>query len=214
MWVYIDWDICLDPVVNIYYCNTAGLWYCNGIYNVSQTGPWFNIETPPCQYRKSHYGDKMILRPSYLHNGISHTGKMTSFYWITAQVLVSSKRGFNYPHHINMGKCYKNQIYISALQKNACWASSRRILVKAFCQNLINSTLTWRWHYAAFNCFRLHDDVTVSAVTHVIQNLKAKWVSEWLDLTAFLGTADSEVHIVNISRVTIAYTLESLSSLA
>ena len=33
---------------------------------------------------------------------------------------------------------------------------------------------------------------------------------EWLNLTAFLGTADSEVHM---SRVFIAYTLESLSSL-
>ena len=34
--------------------------------------------------------------------------------------------------------------------------------------------------------------------------------SEWLNLTAFLGTADSEVHI---SHVITAYTLESLSSL-
>ena len=40
-----------------------------------------------------------------------------------------------------------------------------------------------------------------------------KWVSEWLNLTAFLGTADSEVHIVHSSRVIVAYTLESLSSI-
>ena len=40
-----------------------------------------------------------------------------------------------------------------------------------------------------------------------------KSVSERLDLTAFLGTADSEVHIVHICCVIIAYTLESLSSL-
>ena len=37
------------------------------------------------QYRKSHCGDKTIWRPSYLHNGISYTGKMTSLYWIGAQ---------------------------------------------------------------------------------------------------------------------------------
>ena len=37
------------------------------------------------QYRKSHCGDKTILRPSYLHNGISFTGKATSLYWIGAQ---------------------------------------------------------------------------------------------------------------------------------
>ena len=33
------------------------------------------------QYRKYHCGDNTILRPSYLHNGISFTGKMTSLYW-------------------------------------------------------------------------------------------------------------------------------------
>ena len=36
------------------------------------------------QHRKSHCGDKTISRPSYLHNGISYTGKMTSLYWIRA----------------------------------------------------------------------------------------------------------------------------------
>ena len=38
----------------------------------------------PYQYRKSHCGDKMISRPSYLHNGISYTGNRTSLYWIGA----------------------------------------------------------------------------------------------------------------------------------
>ena len=40
------------------------------------------------QCRKSHCGDKTILRPSYLHNGISYTGKMTSLYWIRALILI------------------------------------------------------------------------------------------------------------------------------
>ena len=35
-----------------------------------------------CQYRKSHFGDKMVAKSSYLHNGISYTGKITSLYWI------------------------------------------------------------------------------------------------------------------------------------
>ena len=34
-------------------------------------GCWFNIKMSSYQYRKSHCGDKTILRPSYLHNGIS-----------------------------------------------------------------------------------------------------------------------------------------------
>ena len=51
-------------------------------------GPRFNIKMSSYQYRKSHCGDKTILRPSYLHNGISYTGKTLSLYWIGAQVLI------------------------------------------------------------------------------------------------------------------------------
>ena len=47
-------------------------------------GGCFNIKVPSYHYRKSHCGDKTILRPSYLHNGISFTGKMTCLYWIGA----------------------------------------------------------------------------------------------------------------------------------
>ena len=52
--------------------------------------PWFNVKMTSYQYRKSHCGDKTILRPSYLHNGISYTGKTTSLYWIGALVFVFS----------------------------------------------------------------------------------------------------------------------------
>ena len=45
-------------------------------------GPWFNIKMSSYRYRKSHCGNKTILRPSYLHNGISYTSKTTSLYWI------------------------------------------------------------------------------------------------------------------------------------
>ena len=49
---------------------------------------WFNKKMPSYQYRKSHCGDKTILRQSYLHNGISYTGKTASLYWIRAQVFM------------------------------------------------------------------------------------------------------------------------------
>ena len=39
------------------------------------------------QYRKSHCGDKTVVRSSYLHNGISSTSKMASLYWISPQVI-------------------------------------------------------------------------------------------------------------------------------
>ena len=49
-------------------------------------GPWFNIKIPSNQYRKSHCGDKTVLRSSYLHNGISYAGKTASLYWIGALI--------------------------------------------------------------------------------------------------------------------------------
>ena len=53
----------------------------------SSSGPWFNIKMSSYQYRKSHCGDKTVVRSSYLHNGISYTGKMTSLYWFGPLVL-------------------------------------------------------------------------------------------------------------------------------
>ena len=50
-------------------------------------GSLFNIKMSSYQYRQSHCGDKTILRPSYLHNGTSYTGKILSLYWIRAQHL-------------------------------------------------------------------------------------------------------------------------------
>ena len=46
---------------------------------------------PSYQYRKSHCGDKTILRPSYLHNGISYTGKMASLYWFSPRLASYNK---------------------------------------------------------------------------------------------------------------------------
>ena len=51
-----------------------------------RTGARFNIKMLSYQYRKSHCGDKTVVRSSYLHNGISYTGKMSSLYWIGAQI--------------------------------------------------------------------------------------------------------------------------------
>ena len=50
------------------------------------SGGWFNIKMSSYEYRKSHCGDKTVIRSSYLHNGNSFTGKITSLYWIRAQV--------------------------------------------------------------------------------------------------------------------------------
>ena len=56
------------------------------------------------------------------------------------------------------------------------------------------------------------DDVIIMIMW--IQGLRIEfpeWVSEWLNLMAFLETSNSKVHIVHISCVITAYTLESLT---
>ena len=55
-----------------------------------QSGPWFNIKMSSYRYRKSHCGDKTVVRSSYHHNGISYTGKMTSLYWFIPQVFITN----------------------------------------------------------------------------------------------------------------------------
>ena len=47
-----------------------------------------DIKMSSYQYRKFHCGDKTVVRSSYLHNGISYTGKMTSLYWIRTLVIM------------------------------------------------------------------------------------------------------------------------------
>ena len=55
-----------------------------------ETVSWFNIKISSYQYRESHCGDKTVVRSSYLHNGISYTGEISSLYWIRPQnILVS-----------------------------------------------------------------------------------------------------------------------------
>ena len=72
------------------------------------------------QYRKSHCGDKTILWPSYLHNGISYTGKMTSLYWIRALVATFSHVGGSfYRHH---SRAFEWSHLFNLGLGAACWA--------------------------------------------------------------------------------------------
>ena len=52
-----------------------GLGISHVLNDPRRSGGWFNIKTPPYQYRDSHYKDKTVSWPSYLYNGNSYTGK-------------------------------------------------------------------------------------------------------------------------------------------
>ena len=82
---------------------------------ISHLGPWFNIKMPFHQYRQSHCGDKTISPPSYLHNGISYTGMMTSLYWISplfVGVLISTQ-------HIPQGTNLSSTVFLRMIAVNA-----------------------------------------------------------------------------------------------
>ena len=75
-----------------------------------QPGPWFNIKMSSYQYRKSHCGDKTVVRSSYLHKGISYTGKMASLYWIRALDAISQS---TFSNAFSWMKIYKISFKIS-----------------------------------------------------------------------------------------------------
>ena len=84
--------------------------YCPGPWEQNWTlwqhpGPRFNKKIMSYQYRKSHCGDKTILRPSYPHNGISYTGKMTPLYWIRAQFHCSPANPSPLLHTVHIAYC-------------------------------------------------------------------------------------------------------------
>ena len=69
---------------NVVHNDTHGMECIPLSASLTLSGPRFNIKMSSYQYRKSHCGDKTVVRSSYLHNGISYTGKMSSLYWIRA----------------------------------------------------------------------------------------------------------------------------------
>ena len=69
---------CMESIS--YMVNTR--WASLGLkWSHDQLGP-DSVNMLSSRYRKSHCGDKTVVRSSYLHNGISYTGKISSLYWI------------------------------------------------------------------------------------------------------------------------------------
>ena len=84
----------------VYFIQFADTMFMN-----QDSGPWFNIKMLYYKYRKSHCGDKTVVRLSYLHNGISYTGtEMSSVHWIRAKAVQNFQGKFislkdNCPSH-------------------------------------------------------------------------------------------------------------------
>ena len=103
-------------------------------------GPWFNIKMSSYQYRKSHCGDKTVVRSSYLHSGISYTGKMTFLYWFSPQILL--------PLRLRSATAYVWTHVMICVEANFPPASAQRMCERTFRVELIISdhwrqAITW-----------------------------------------------------------------------
>ena len=103
-------------------------------------GSRLNIKMLFYQYRKSHCGDKTVVRSSYFHNGISYT----TLYWIRAQMLGTPSRASKLPatdaslahtHSQSEGDTPKTQPYrwhISAYSPNAFVSGQGSLLLNIY----------------------------------------------------------------------------------
>ena len=133
-------------------------------------GPRFNIKMTSYQYRKSHCGDKTILRPSYLHNGISYTGKMSSLYWIRAHAT---------SHYLSQSwPCYMTPYGLNKPLHDGVikWKHFPRHcpFVRAIHRSPVNSHLKGQWHGALiFSLSALEQTVEWTIETTVIWDAMA-----------------------------------------
>ena len=65
---------------------TKGKWAHNVYIIKRHPEPWFNIKMLTYRYRKYHCGDKSVVRSSYLHNGNSYSGNISSLYWVLLSI--------------------------------------------------------------------------------------------------------------------------------
>ena len=130
--------VVIKKIIKSWHRNT--FWITGPLWGES-TGAWFNIKMTSYQYRKSHCGDKTILRPSYLHNGISYTGKTASLYWIRALALCEENPLVPVDSAFT-SIMWKFDVYFHYVVSLNCWAV----------EQTVNLTLIWdpfmlMWHH-------------------------------------------------------------------
>ena len=74
---------------------------CDVVLNWSISGPRFNDRVS--RYRNSHYNDNAVVRPRYLYNGNSYTGKTIPLYWNISRGNDIIQRSMQYKQPYNYG---------------------------------------------------------------------------------------------------------------
>ena len=148
-------------------------------------GPRFNIKMPSYQYRKSHCGDKTIVRSSYLHNGISYTGKTTSLYWIRAlEVIIkmwvkycckTTKLKETQTMHIILGMLARLDMPAFRMFTQPVWVI--HVCIKVFFSKfLVGHHMIRSWRFSLSHCFTYAQFIVMLSyfIQHCYDN--SKWI--------------------------------------
>ena len=129
------------------------------------------------QNRKSHCGDRTVVRSSYFHNGISYTGKMTSFYWISPLAIQFE---FHNPGH--KGDIYANTYSHRNLEQNmsniTTQADGHAPLGARPYSGIVMTKFLSNFHFLSYfhNTF-VHNMMSFKMVNQILWNLQPFWAS-------------------------------------
>ena len=147
-------------------------------------------ESLSCQYRNSHYKIKTVSWCSHHYDRNPCTGKTVALYWIKAQ---SSECGLKsetlLEHYLSICRPW-------LWQRGSGWCSKAG--GPAHQTSHVSRELVPVLHRMVRTIYidgLVQDCSNSSALAMELLLSCTMWVSEWLDLMPFLGTADSQVHI-------------------
>ena len=142
------------------------------------------------QYRKSHYGDKMAVRSSYLYNGNSYAGKRTSLHWFSP--LVRHKCIEEHGHH-----CFKFVIGIDTnieviVVSFTTWEAHHSPRAKPeVCGELLRSLMRQQWPNLRYQFLFYHNETKLMMNKQILSIWMLKFVPKLSLVTAWL-----HVHIL------------------
>ena len=138
----------------------ASSWWNLMIY----PGPLFNIKMSSYQYRKSHCGDKTVVRSSYLHKGISYTGKMASLYWDGPQDPIYERCNSSSPSAAYMCQWIRSTlVQIMAWHWKNTVCEMAAILSRGRWVNTLRPRQNGRcFAYDTFKCIFLNENIIIS----------------------------------------------------
>ena len=120
------------------------------------------------QYRKSHCGDKTVVRSSSLHNGISYTGKTVSLYWIGALFILHGQYHCCWWPRDKRSQCINSHGTDLVILEYSGFSAKR---IEITLSSIIFYSLRWHHMNVMLSQITSHSTVCLIAYTDPHQNL-------------------------------------------